>query len=482
MFDNLSLRSTMLATAAVPVGVLGLVALWSALSGGVAVAVACVMGAVVTAVVAVRQSRRLTERVATVAESARRLTDSELPALLDEASRPAARSSDQPDDDLDVNAAASERSTTSLLWPDDELTAVMEAITGVTPAVSGLLDRRRAVIDGNLRRVVERLTRRTESLLNEQLAYIDWLEDTEQQPDRLQQLYRLDHLTNRARRSTESVLVLAEAAADRPRSEPSPIDTVVRVAIGETSAYSRIKLAAIDPAWVAAEASFDLAHLLAELLENATGHTADGAEVEVFAVRLATGDYRITVVDHGPGMAELELTSANVLLADPPRFSIEHGATIGLTVIARLARRLDAIVDLTATPGGGVTAVVTVPGDALASAPSADAAAADGAATADRRRGATADADPETPTDRDRPARPPTEGRSHADTSVEAPVAVATGPRRRQRSAASRPLDLAPRLEASDHDPAEVQAVISRYRDGLEAEVAGADSPGRERR
>ncbi len=472
MFDNLSLRSTILATAAAPIGVLTLVALWSAMSGRIAVAAICAAGAGLTAFIAAQQVGRLTSRVGAVAEAARRLTDHELPALAHGSSHPGRPTSANGDDDLDVDAATTERSSTSFLWPDDELTAVMEAITGITPAVSGLLDHDRSAIDGRVRRIVEALARRTEALLNEQIASIDLLEDTEQQPDRLQQLYRLDHLTNRARRSTESVLVLAEAVPDRPRREPSPIDTVIRVAIGETNAYARIKLATIDPAWVEADASFDLAHLLAELLENATNHSSapDAADVEVFAVKLATGDYRITVVDHGPGMAEVELASANVLLADPPPFSLEQGSTIGLIVMARLADRLGAIVDLTATPGGGVTAIVTVPDTALVAAPGAAEASVPDRANGNRRRATVESTEGTAPSGDD----------GFGDTPTEADHAV--GLRRRHKPAGSKPLDLGPRLAAADHDPAAVQAVISRYRDGLGGDAAGAGHGGKDRR
>ncbi|MEL7156040.1 MAG: hypothetical protein AAFN30_05510, partial [Actinomycetota bacterium] len=34
-------------------------------------------------------------------------------------------------------------------------------------------------------------------LVDQQIGYIDWLEDTEDEPERLQRLFALDHLANR---------------------------------------------------------------------------------------------------------------------------------------------------------------------------------------------------------------------------------------------------------------------------------------------
>ncbi|MEL7156041.1 MAG: ATP-binding protein [Actinomycetota bacterium] len=76
------------------------------------------------------------------------------------------------------------------------------------------------------------------------------------------------------------------------------------MAIGEAEGYPRIRLRAIDQTTVGAGFAFDLAHLLAELLDNATRHSPAETEVEVMGAITVRGDYRITIVDHGPGIPE----------------------------------------------------------------------------------------------------------------------------------------------------------------------------------
>ena len=59
------------------------------------------------------------------------------------------------------------------------------------------------------------LARRNQVLIDRQIEFLDELEATEDDPDQLAQLYRLDHLATRMRRNAESLLVLAG-------SEPAP--------------------------------------------------------------------------------------------------------------------------------------------------------------------------------------------------------------------------------------------------------------------
>ena len=63
----------------------------------------------------------------------------------------------------------------------------------------------------------ETMSRRNRSLVDQQLALIDRLERNEENPDRLDSLFRLDHLAARLRRNSANLLVLAGAQlAARP--------------------------------------------------------------------------------------------------------------------------------------------------------------------------------------------------------------------------------------------------------------------------
>lgn len=373
MFDNLTLRSAVLATAAIPVHFLALLALWAgAVADELALAAVATVGAVATMIAAHLVGERVTERLAVVAEASRRLAEEELPALFARFDTVVPAEPEPPVGAQPLMPGRGEPPTAddgedpgSFFWPQDELTSVMRGLADVTPAATRLIAERRTRTRNQLSELVQQLTGRHRALLDQQIDCIDWLEGTDEEPERLRQRFTLDHAANRLRRSSESVLVLTDAEVDRPRGQPSPMATVVRVAIGETEQYQRIVLRSIEAATVAPGATFELAHLLAELMDNASRHSSPAAEIDLWAALAPNGDYRIRIVDHGPGMTPMALTKANVLLAEPPDFDLGQEPTIGLTVVARLAARIGAMVDLTETPTGGVTAVVTVPSTAL---------------------------------------------------------------------------------------------------------------------
>ncbi len=263
----------------------------------------------------------------------------------------------------------------------DELGRVGEALTLVETRARETVERERATISRNLGAMVKNLARRNQSLLDRQIEHIDWLEAKEQDPERLEQLFKLDHLATRMRRTSESVLVLGGAEATRQRGGPTPIADVLRVAMGETEDYRNIRLRTVDEVKLAGGPAFDLAHLLAELLENATQFSPPESPVEIHAVNLGAEGYQVTVIDRGVGMDERQLDEANDVLADPPDISLSIGHSVGFIVVGRLARRLGATVELAPTAGSGVTAHVVVPASVLIDAP---AVAGGSAAVSDR--------------------------------------------------------------------------------------------------
>jgi hypothetical protein len=77
--------------------------------------------------------------------------------------------------------------------------------------------------------------------------------------------------------------------------------------------------------------------------------------------RHARGGHLVTVEDWGVGMPRDELAAANALLADPPEVDLSVAQRLGFHVVARLAERHRIRVGLTATPGSGTAALVTLP-------------------------------------------------------------------------------------------------------------------------
>ncbi|MHA6792862.1 ATP-binding protein [Pseudonocardia bannensis] len=207
------------------------------------------------------------------------------------------------------------------------------------------------------------LARRNQSMLYRQLDIINQLEEKEQDPDALAELFRLDHLATRVRRNAESLLVLAGEQPPRTWSAPVPLRDVIRAAIAETEDLDRVVYAVDDRAAVAGHTVADLTHLLAELTENAVRFSPPETAVTIRARPNPQdeGGQLLTVEDWGVGMPAGDMAEANELLSQPPEVDLAVSQRLGFHVVARLAVRHGIKVSLTATPGSGVTAVVVLP-------------------------------------------------------------------------------------------------------------------------
>jgi signal transduction histidine kinase len=207
------------------------------------------------------------------------------------------------------------------------------------------------------------LARRNQSLLYRQLGLINQLEDQEEDPDALAELFRLDHLATRIRRNAESLLVLSGEEPPRTWGRPVPLVDVVRAAIAETEDLDRVVFAVDERLAVSGNAVADLTHLMAELVENAVHFSPPEASV-IIRTRpylQAPGGHVLTVEDWGVGMRAEDMVAANEVLAAPQEVDLSVSQRLGLHVVARLAQRHGIEASLTPTPGNGVTAAVVLP-------------------------------------------------------------------------------------------------------------------------
>jgi len=207
------------------------------------------------------------------------------------------------------------------------------------------------------------LARRNQSLLYRQLGLINQLEDQEEDPDALSDLFRLDHLATRIRRNAESLLVLSGEEPPRTWGRPVTLVDVVRAAIAETEDLDRVVFAVDERLAVPGNAVADLTHLVAELVENAVHFSPPEANV-IIRTRpyLQTpGAHVLTVEDWGVGMRPEDMAAANELLATPADVDLSVSQRLGLHVVARLAQRHGIEVSITPTPGCGITAAVVLP-------------------------------------------------------------------------------------------------------------------------
>ena len=308
-------------------------------------------------IMAVIVARRVTKPLRELTVAADRLSDEQLPALVERLRNP------------------SEEGTGVLLEPigmrrNDEIGHLADAFDAIQRVTVDVAEEQSNLLRKGIGDIFVNLARRNQTLLDRQIEFIDQLESSEEDPDVLENLFKLDHLATRMRRNAESLLVLAGVETGHRRSKPVPLADVVRVAIGEVEDFARLSLVALDDAKVTGSAAMDVAHLLSELMENATAFSPPETNVEILGHQSADG-YVLSISDQGIGMSEEQFAEANRLLADPPLVGLTLSRSLGFTVVGRLASRFDISVRLTSSPTGGVTALVTLPAPVLHALPEA---------------------------------------------------------------------------------------------------------------
>jgi signal transduction histidine kinase len=249
----------------------------------------------------------------------------------------------------------------------DEVGDVADAINVVQDSALNLAVEQ-AVLRRNIADSFVNLGRRNQHLLGRQLDFITELEVNETDPDVLANLFRLDHLATRMRRNAESLLLLAGVEPPRKWAAPVRITDAIRAALGEVEDYPRVIDRGVEPATVTGSAAADVAHLLAELIDNALIYSPPDQAVEVRG-RARPNGYTLAIVDAGLGMLPDELDRANRRLAGAESFTIAPSKYLGHYVAGNLAARHNIHIGLHNSPGHGITATVTLPPDLLASEP-----------------------------------------------------------------------------------------------------------------
>jgi signal transduction histidine kinase len=242
----------------------------------------------------------------------------------------------------------------------DEVGELALAFNRVQATAAQLVERQ-IVSRRNVSLMFTNVAQRTRNLVSRQLAVVDELERDEENSAVLAHLYRLDHLATRLRRNAENLLVLAGSREEARIKRPTPLATTLRAALTEIEEYQRVRLADICEVTLAPEPASDLVLVFAELLENATTFSPPESTVEVGSDLTLDGTCRVTVVDHGMGMAAHRMAEENRRLVERERLEIAPTSVLGLFVVGRLGRRHGVGVELSPTPGGGTTATVTIP-------------------------------------------------------------------------------------------------------------------------
>jgi signal transduction histidine kinase len=302
---------------------------------------------------AVRGARRISRRLETLRDAADLLSSRQLPDVMRRLSA-----------GEDVDAAAEAPPLADGEAGADEIGQVGRSFnTARLAAVEAAV--KQATLRRGLFAVLLNIARRNQALVHRQLKLVDTLERRTNDPDVLEDLFRIDHLTTRMRRHAESLIILSGAAPGRKWRRPVPIAHVVSSAVSEIEDYARVVIPPMAEAGVAADAVADVAHLIAELVENATVFSPPHTQVTLRTGR-AGGGFVLEIDDRGLGLEPEQIEEAHRTLTTPDEFDPTRHDRLGLYVVGRLAARHGIAVTLCRSPYGGTTAVVLLPEAVLA--------------------------------------------------------------------------------------------------------------------
>nr|BFE85679.1 hypothetical protein GCM10020093_082800 [Planobispora longispora] len=304
--------------------------------------------------ISVRFGRRIGTELVSLQETALDLADRRLPSVVARLSKGEDVCPQGETPDLNHGSTA-------------EIVKVGEAFSSVQrtaiQAAVGQAEMRKGV-----NKVFVNLARRSQTLLHRQLSMLEAMESRASDPETLDELFALDHLTTRMRRHAEGLIILSGSAPGRGWRVPVAVYDVVRAAIEEVEDYLRVTVAVPQGPALVGPAATDVIHLLAELVENAVIFSPPTTTVRVFGETVARG-YAIEVEDRGLGMSAAELDHHNARLADPPEFDLADSDRLGLFVVGRLAARHGIRVSLRPSPYGGTTAIVFIPAELMSQPP-----------------------------------------------------------------------------------------------------------------
>ncbi|NUP79925.1 MAG: sensor histidine kinase [Nonomuraea sp.] len=299
--------------------------------------------------ISIRVGRRITRELATLRRTALDLAEVRLPDVVTKL-----RTGERVDIDSEAPPIRVGDNATSEVV---DLAAAFDSVqsTAVDAAVE------QARLREGVAEALRNLARRSQSLLQRQLKLLDEMQRQTEEPEALERLFRLDHLTTRMRRHAEGLVLLSGGTAGRRWRGVIPVEDVLSGAAAQVEEYTRVRVYPMPECGLSGGAVADLMHLFAELIENATSFSAPANEVSVRGEMVGRG-FAVEIEDRGLGMDEETRRSINERLASPPEFDPAQTERLGFAVVGMLAARHGIKVTLKLSPYGGTTAIVLVPG------------------------------------------------------------------------------------------------------------------------
>lgn len=308
--------------------------------------------AIVVFVFALRLSRKLIERLTRLRTETLELAETRLPEMVE---RVRTGKDVRVDDEVRLRD-----------YGADEIGEVADAFNKAQQTALAAAVQEARTREGT-NKVFLNIAHRSQVIVHRQLKALDDAERRQEDPEQLEMLFQLDHLSTRQRRNAENLIILGGGQPGRRWRNPVSITEIVRGAAAETEDFARVKMAKLPARTVIGPVVGDLVHLLAELLDNATSFSPPGARVEVRGNVVGKGVV-LEVEDQGLGIESAQADDLNSMLSNPPDFGImalSSEPRLGLFVVARLAARHGISVTLRESAYGGTRAIVLVRNELL---------------------------------------------------------------------------------------------------------------------
>jgi signal transduction histidine kinase len=321
-------------------------------TGWLIAGIAMLLAALLAAVITLRISGGLISRLKRLRSESLELADERLPAIITRL-----RIGEHVDVDDEIQP---------LDFGGDEIGQVAQAFNHAESSAVAA-----AVTEARTREGIKALflniAHRSQVVVHRQLELLDQAEHGEEDPKRLEMLFKLDHLATRARRNAENLIILGGEQPGRQWRNPVPLVELVRSAIAETEDYARVQTGNLTTVSIMGNVVADLIHLLAELVENATSFSPPESRVDVQGNVVGRG-VAVEVIDQGLGMTAEQMAYHNQILQQPPDFStttLSSDSRMGLLVVGQIAARNGVSIRLTESDYGGVRAIVLIPNELI---------------------------------------------------------------------------------------------------------------------
>ncbi|GAB2584521.1 hypothetical protein GCM10027168_16600 [Streptomyces capparidis] len=220
------------------------------------------------------------------------------------------------------------------------------------------------------RRAVVSMIRRVQSIVHQQardLRDMEYRHGFEQ--GFFDDLLHLDHGNALVGRLADGIAVLGGDRPGRRWTRDVPLYNVLRGAKSRILEYRRVTLHSVPEVAVKGPSVEPVIHAVAELLDNATRYSPPQARVHLTASEVRSG-VAIEIEDGGAGLDDDDRRRIGALLDGSATgrdlTAMGESPRLGLSVVARLARRHGFRISLRASAYGGVRAVVVVPEDVIA--------------------------------------------------------------------------------------------------------------------